>query len=253
MIVLKSKRELELMRVSGAVAAEVLRDLKRLIRPGLSTGELDRKGGELIRARGAESAFRGYHDYPGQICISIDEEVVHGIGGARLLKEGEIVSLDVGVRKNGYIGDTAATFPVGRVSPEKDRLMRVTEECLRAGIARTRVGNRLFDISAAIQRTAEAAGFSVVRDFVGHGVGAEMHEDPQVPNYGRPGTGIPLKAGMVLALEPMVTVGGSEVEILDDRWTVVTRDRSPAAHAEHTVAVTEEGPEILTCPKMPSK
>lgn len=249
MIVLKSKRELGLMRRSGALAGEVLGELRLLVRAGVTTGELDRRAGELIEARGARSAFLGYHGYPGQICVSVDEEVVHGIGSSRRLKEGEIVSLDVGVAKDGYIGDTAATVPVGKVSPEKARLIRVTEESLRAGIGQARAGNRLFDISAAIQGVAEAAGFSVVRDFVGHGVGAEMHEDPQVPNFGRAGTGLRLQAGMVLALEPMLAMGGYEVETLDDRWTVVTRDRSPAAHAEHTVAITESGPEILTWAK----
>jgi methionyl aminopeptidase len=249
MIVLKSKRELDLMRRSGALAAEVLGELKRLVRPGVSTGDLDRWAEELIRSRDGRSAFLGYHGYPGQICVSVDEEVVHGIGSSRKLREGEIVSLDVGVAKDGYIGDTAATFPVGKVSADKAKLIRVTEECLRVGIAQAREGNRLFDISAAIQKTAEAAGFSVVRDFVGHGVGAEMHEDPQVPNFGRAGTGLRLQAGMVLALEPMLTMGGYEVEVLDNRWTVVTRDRSPAAHAEHTVAITEDGPEILTWAK----
>lgn len=248
MITLKSEREIEQMRESGRITAGVMELVARLIRPGLTTGELDLRAGRLIEEQGGVVAFLGYRGYPANICISINEEVVHGIGGSRRLREGDIVSLDIGVKYRGYFGDMAATFPVGGVSPEKGRLIRVTEEALYAGISRARVGNRLYDISAAIQEKAERNGYSVVRDFVGHGIGSQLHEDPQVPNFGKTGTGSLLKAGMVLALEPMLNMGSFEVEVLPDEWTVVTRDRKPSAHFEHTVAVTGSGPEILTLP-----
>lgn len=250
MIILKSQRELERMRLSGQITARVLADLACLIKPGITTAKLDRTGGELIRKQGAVSASLGYHGYPGNICISVNEEVVHGRGGPRVLKEGDIVSLDIGVRYGGYCGDMAATFPVGQISEEKKRLLAVAEEALSGAVEQARVGNRLYDISAAIQQKAESAGYSVVRDFVGHGIGSEMHEDPQVPNYGKPGTGPLLQAGMVLAIEPMVNRGTHEVEVLSDGWTVVTKDGEPSAHFEHTVAITENRPEILTWLKM---
>jgi len=246
MITIKSKRELEGMRESGKITAEVFAEVAGMIKPGVTTVELDRKAGESIRRRGAVSAFLGYRGFPAVICISIDEEVVHGIAGPRRLKEGDIVSLDIGVKHRGYYGDMAATFAVGKVNAEKRRLIGVTAGALAAGIEKARAGNRLYDISAAVQEKAEGAGYSVVRDFVGHGIGSELHEDPQIPNYGKSGTGPLLRAGMVLAIEPMVALGSFEVEVLSNGWTVVTRDRQPAAHFEHTVAVTENGPEIFT-------
>jgi len=248
MITIKSKRELARMRESGRITAAVMEAAAKLIRPGITTGELDRRAGRLIEDRGCVVAFLGYHGYPANICVSVNEEVVHGIGDDRSLKEGDIVSLDIGVKYGGYYGDMAATFPVGRISPDKERLIRVTEEALRAGISRAREGNRLYDISAAIQDKAESNGYSVVRDFVGHGIGAQLHEDPQIPNFGKAGTGPLLRPGMVLALEPMLNMGSFEVEVMPDEWTVVTRDRKPSAHFEHTVAITENGPEILTQP-----
>ena len=246
MINIKSQWELDRMRRSGQVAAEILGDLARALKPGVATIWLDKKAEGLIKSKGAESAFLGYHGYPRNICISINEEVVHGIGTARKIREGDIVSLDVGVKFGGYVGDVAATFPVGRISAEKSDLIEAAAAALAAGIEQARTGSRLYDISAAIQKTAEKAGYSVVRDYVGHGIGMEMHEDPQVPNYGRSGTGPLLRAGMVLAIEPMLVMGKAEVEVGHDSWTVSTRDRKPAAHFEHTVAITEDGPEILT-------
>ncbi len=246
MISIKSARELERMRRAGRLVALVLDSLSSRVAPGMTTRELDLFAETEIRKLGAESAFLGYNGYPGNICISVNEEVVHGIGGKRRLREGDIVSIDVGVRYQGYFGDMAATFPVGKIAPENARLIETARAALRDGIAKARPGNRLFDISAAVQARAEGAGYSVVRDFVGHGIGVRLHEDPQVPNYGEPGTGIPLKVGMVLAIEPMLNAGGAEVEVLSDDWTVVTRDGRPSAHFEHTVALTEAGPEILT-------
>ncbi len=249
MIVIKSQRELDRMRQSGRITARVLNKLAALIKPGVTTAELDREAGELIKREGATSAFLGYRGYSANSCISVNEEVVHGIGGKRALKKGDIVSIDIGVRYGGYFGDSAATFPVGPISKEKERLIRVASQALEAGIEEARPGHRLYDISAAIEKTAKDAGYSVVRDFVGHGIGSELHEDPQVPNYGKPGTGPLLKAGMVLAIEPMLNQGTHEVKVLSDGWKVVTRDGRPSAHFEHTVAVTERGPEILTCRK----
>lgn len=247
MINLKSSWELDRMRVSGRIAADILEELSGLLRPGIATIWLDQRAGELIKSRNAESAFLGYQGYPGNICISINEEVVHGIGTDRRIREGDIVSLDVGIKYGGYVGDVAATFPVGKISDRNRSLIRACDSALRAGVEQSRPGRRLYDISAAIQDTAEAAGFAVVRDYVGHGIGMEMHEDPQVPNYGRPGTGPLLRAGMVLAIEPMLVAGGSEVVVGDDNWTVATLSGQPAAHFEHTVAITENGPEVLTC------
>ena len=246
MIILKSPRELGKMRSSGRIAARVLREVSSLIKSGVTTGELDKAAGRIIGKMGATSGSRGYKGYPGFICVSVNEEVVHGIGGSRRLEEGDIVSLDVVVRYQGYYGDTAATFPVGKISREKERLIRVTEASLYAGIDHARVGHRLYDISAAVQARVEGAGFSVVRDFVGHGIGTEMHEDPPVPNFGPGGEGISLKKGMVIAIEPMVNKGVWEVDVREDGWTVVTRDHLPSAHFEHTVAITAAGPEIMT-------
>lgn len=218
-----------------------------MVEPGKTTEELNEVAEKLIQEWGAVPAFKGYRGFPKSICASINEEVVHGIPSlSRKLNIGDIVSIDVGIYKCGYYGDSAVTIPVGEISPSAKKLLQVTQEALRRGIDRARVGYRLFDISYAVQSYVEKEGFSVVRDFVGHGIGKEMHEDPQVPNFGEPGRGLRLKAGMVLAIEPMVNAGGPEVMVLPDRWTVVTRDGSLSAHFEHTVAITEEGPQILT-------
>lgn len=238
------------MRASGRIAAAVLAELARMVGPGVTTAELDGYARERMRKAGAKSAFFGYRGYPGNICVSINEEVVHGIPGRRRIQLSDVVSLDVGVVYEGFIGDTATTVLVGVSDPEIVRLARIGEEALRRGIERAVAGARLSDVSHAIETTARQAGFSVVRDFVGHGVGRQMHEDPQIPNFGPPGHGPRLQPGMTLAFEPMLNLGGSEVEVLADRWTVVTRDRRPSVHFEHTVAVTEAGPaEILTCVK----
>jgi len=250
-ITCKSAREIALMRDAGRVVAETLQALRALCRPGVMTAELDAEASRIIAARGATALFKGYRGYPASVCVSVNEEVVHGIPGPRRLAEGDIVSVDVGVRLCSYCGDAAATFPVGRVSEVRQRLLRVAEEALEKGIAAVRPKGRLSEIAAAIQDHAEANGFSVVRKFVGHGIGREMHEDPQVPNfrwdpseqYERV-----LRPGVVIAIEPMVNEGTHEVDLLGDGWTVVTRDRKASAHFEHTVAVTESGHEVLTRP-----
>lgn len=246
MIILKSEQELDYLRASNKIVDEVLQALGRDMRPGIRTIDLDRIAEELIRQRGAEPAFKGYRGYPRAICASINEEVVHGIPGPRMLRPGDIVSIDVGVRLNGYYGDGAATFPVGRIDPEIRRLIEVTKTALHRGIDQARLGNRLSDISHAIQSYVEANGFSVVKDFVGHGIGKDLHEEPQIPNFGEPHQGPRLKPGMVLAIEPMVNMGSFEVRILQDDWTAVTRDGRPSAHFEHSIAITASGPEILT-------
>lgn len=246
MIITKSAAELETMREAGRITAKALRVVATVVRPGATTADLDRLAEEAIRAEGAVPAFKGYHGFPGTLCTSLNDEVVHGIPGGRVLREGEIVSVDCGAIVDGYYGDSAMTFPVGEVSEEAKRLMAVTRESLEAGIARCVVGMRLYDISAAIQSVAERAGFSIVREYVGHGIGRSMHEDPQVPNYGKAGTGPTLKPGMVLAIEPMINAGRADVRSLDDGWTVVTVDGSFSAHFEHTVAITENGPLVLT-------
>lgn len=246
MIKLKSVSEIALMREAGRVVARVLQEMERAVAPGVTTGELDKRAEKLIRRSGGEPAFLGYHNFPATICASINEEVVHGIPGLRRLKEGDIVSIDVGVRLKGYYGDAAATFPVGEIDPLTRRLLEVTRQSLCAGIGAVRDGARLSDVSHAVQTIAEAHGFAVVRQFVGHGIGTEMHEEPSVPNFGNPGRGPVLRPGVVLAIEPMVNAGGWEVDVLEDRWTVVTRDGSLSAHFEHTVALGENGPEILT-------
>lgn len=234
------------MRASGRLAAWVRDEVAAKAAPGVTTGELAALADELIRSRGAVSAFKGYRGYPGTICVSVNDEVVHGIPGDRRIRMGDIVSLDVGVILDGFVGDTACTVMVGVIDPEVIRLVRVTEAALAAGLEQVRPGGRLSDISHAVERTALAAGFSVVRDFVGHGVGRVLHEDPQIPNFGPPGRGPVLKPGMTLAIEPMVNLGAFDVDVMDDGWTVVTRDGRPSAHAEHTVAVTDMGFEILT-------
>lgn len=246
MIISKSPAELEVMREAGRVTAKALLAVARAVRPGVTTRELDSVAEEVIRSAGARAAFKGYNGFPATLCTSVNNEVVHGIPGPRVLQEGDIVSVDCGAIVDGYYGDSAMTFPVGEVSQQAYRLLEVTRLALEAGIQRCVPGMHLYDISAAVQEVVERAGFSVVREYVGHGIGRAMHEDPQVPNYGRPGTGPVLKPGMVLAIEPMVNAGGAEVRALDDGWTVVTLDGSLSAHFEHTVAVTDEGPAVLT-------
>ncbi|OAT81197.1 type I methionyl aminopeptidase [Desulfotomaculum copahuensis] len=246
MITVKSPRELSYMRDAGHIVAGVLDELSRAVKPGVTTGELDRLAEDFIVARGAKPAFKGLYGFPATICASVNEQVVHGIPGLRALENGDIISIDVGAEINGYFGDAAATFPAGEISPEAGNLLKVTEESLFAGIARAREGNRLSDISHAVQSFAESRGYSVVRDYVGHGIGRSMHEEPQVPNFGKPGRGPRLKAGMTLAVEPMVNAGTYEVRTLADNWTVVTKDARLSAHFEHTVAVTGGKPEILT-------
>jgi methionyl aminopeptidase len=245
-IVLKSAEELSVMREAGRITAATLRRVGEAVRPGVTTGELDELAETFIRGEGAVPAFKGYHGFPGTLCTSVDGEVVHGIPGARRLLEGQILSVDCGAIVEGYYGDSAMTFPVGAVAADARRLMDVTRDSLHAGIAKCIPGMRLHDISAAVQSVAEAAGFAVVREYVGHGIGRSMHEDPQVPNYGRAGTGPTLKAGMVFAIEPMINAGRAAVRSLDDGWTVVTEDGGLSAHFEHTVAVTDDGPMILT-------
>jgi methionyl aminopeptidase len=246
MIKIKSPREIEAMRQAGRIVAEVLLELEQAVKAGITTASLNKLAEQVIRKAGAEPAFLGYHNYPASICTSINEEVVHGIPGLRKLKEGDIISIDVGVRLKGYYGDAAATFAVGEITPLAARLMDVTRRSLKEAIGALRVGARLSDLSHAVQTYVETNRFSVVRNFVGHGIGTEMHEEPQLPNFGAPGRGPVLQQGIVLAIEPMVNAGGWEVEVLKDQWTVVTRDRSLSAHFEHTVALGENGPEILT-------
>ena len=246
MINIRSPREIEQLKKANVIVAEVFRKLIDKVVPGIPTRDLDRIAEEYIRSRGAVPAFKGYRGFPGSVCISINEEVVHGIPGQRKLKEGDIVSLDVGVNLNGYFGDAAISLPVGEVDAEARRLLEVTERALYLGIEKTRAGNRLFDISFAIQQWVESHGFSVVRDFVGHGIGKDLHEEPQIPNFGSPHQGPRLEEGMVFALEPMVNEGTYEVRVLSDGWTVVTVDRKRSAHFEHTVAITDGGAEILS-------
>jgi methionyl aminopeptidase len=246
MIVQKSYQELQMMRKAGRIAAQAMRALRMAIKAGVTTEELNNVAESFILEKGGRPAFKGYRGFPASICISVNDEVVHGIPGKRVLREGDIVGIDLGVEYEGYYGDIAATFPVGKVDAEAKRLIEVTKEALEVGISQCRVGNHLFDISAAIQEVVEKNGFSVVRQFVGHGIGKSLHEDPQVPNYGERGKGPLLESGMTFALEPMVNAGGWEVEVLSDGWTVVTADGSLSAHFEHTVAVTDKGPWILT-------
>ncbi len=234
------------MSVSGKLVAEILLEIRNRIKPGITTQELDQLAARLTQKKKARPAFKGYNGYPFSLCVSVNEEVVHGFPSKRKLVDGDIVSLDFGVWFDGYFGDAALTQAVGKVSPLAERLMKVTRESLFKGLEEVRAGRRLGDISAAVQQHVEAHGYSVVRQFVGHGIGKGLHEDPQVPNYGEAGRGILLKPGMVLAIEPMVNVGGSEVEIQADGWTAVTKDRSLSAHFEHTVAITENGCRILT-------
>ena len=237
------------MRRAGAVVGRFFEEVKSMVRAGSTTFDLEEQAEEFVRRHGVRGAFKGYLGYPANLCTSINEEVVHGIPSRkRVLREGDIVSIDFGVVRDGYYGDAARTYAVGDVPEASRKLMRSTETSLARAVEASRPGNRIGDISAAVQETVEAEGFSVVRDFVGHGIGRMLHEEPQVPNFGSPGTGPRLTAGMVLAIEPMVNEGGHEVEILADGWTVVTRDRRRSAHFEHMVAITESGCEILTLP-----
>jgi methionyl aminopeptidase len=248
-IPIKSPSELERMRRSCRAAAEILQTVAAAVQPGRTTGELNELAGRLIRERNAKSAFLGYKNYPGQICVSVNEEVVHGIPGPRRVQYGDIVSLDVGIILDGFVGDTATTVAVGLVAARTAELLRVTEQALAAGIAQARPGRRVGDISHAIQSTVEAHGFAPVQEFVGHGVGRRLHEEPQIPNFGPPGKGPKLRAGMTLAIEPMINAGTHEVQVLGDNWTAVSADGQPSAHFEHTVLVTDGDAEILTWQK----
>jgi len=251
-IEIKSEKEIATMRQAGKIVAEILRILTKQVKPGMKTKELDIIAERELKRRGAESSFKGYRGYPATVCVSINDEIVHGIPGGRILKEGDIVSLDFGAIYNGFHGDAAVTVPVGEVSPEARRLMETTRTCLEKGIAAARDGAKLGDVSAAIQNYAELKGYSLVREYTGHGIGRRMHEDPQIPNcteppYGlQPGTGPVLKKGMTLALEPMLNAGSWRTRVADDQWTVLTADGSLSAHFEHTIAVDDTEPEVLT-------
>jgi methionyl aminopeptidase len=246
-ITLKSRQEIQIMRTANRIVAETLVMLQDMVRPGLSTLDLDQRSEEYARSRGAVPAFKGYRGFPGSICASLNEQVVHGIPSARtILREGDIISIDFGVKYKGFYGDAAITVPVGKVSPESEKLIRITRESLDQAIAQVRVGNRINDISLAVQQHVEQNGFSVVRQFVGHGIGSQLHEPPEIPNYHRNERTPRLVAGMALAIEPMVNAGSYEVKVLSDGWTVVTVDRQPSAHFEHTVLVTAGEPEVLS-------
>lgn len=245
-IVLKSPDEIEKMRKSSLVVAEILAAVRVAVWPGITTIELERLCEEYLKKRKVRPAFKGYKGYPYCLCTSVNEEVVHGMPSKRVLKEGDILSVDVGIECGGYYGDAAITIPVGKISDDADRLVKVAETSLSLAIEKAVIGNRLFDISYAVQNYVEGNGFSVVRAFVGHGIGRELHEPPQVPNFGTPDKGVRLKAGMVLAIEPMINAGGSDVVIMEDGWTAVTKDGSLSAHFEHTVAITEKGPYVLS-------
>lgn len=246
MIIGKSKKDLERMRAAGQLVGLVHRELRRMIRPDVTTLDLDRAAEKMVRDAGAVPTFKGFNGFPYSVCASVNEEVVHGFPSLRKLKEGDILSIDCGVTLNGFVGDMAVTVPVGRVHPERLKLIRIAEECLELAIEQCRPGKHVGDIGWAVQRHAEAHGYSIVRDYVGHGIGRRMHEDPQIPNYGTPGKGDKIKAGYVFAVEPMLNMGTAQTKTLPDGWTVVTADGQPSAHVEHTVAVTENGPEALT-------
>jgi len=245
-IVCKSPAEIERMRAASQLVARILDELAVMVVPGVSTADLDAAAEQKVRAAGAEPAFKGYRGYPATLCASANEQVIHGIPNRMPLKAGDIISLDMGVKLGGYYGDSAVTVPVGRVSDAAASLLRVTQEALEKGIAQVRVGGRISDIGHAIQKHVEVNGFSVVREFVGHGIGASLHEEPQIANYGEPGRGPRLAEGMTLAIEPMVNMGKPAVKVLADGWTAVTKDGSLSAHFEHTVAVTKNGPDVLT-------
>ena len=246
MVTLKSAREIEAMRRSGKITSRVLTELMKAVRPGMATAQLDRLAERGIREAGGVPTFKGYNGFPGSICASVNDEVVHGIPGSRVLREGDLLSIDIGTTLDGYVSDSAVTVPVGNIAENARRLLDVTQECLTIGIAQMERGNHLGDIGAAVQAHAERHGYGVVRELVGHGVGRAMHEEPQVPNYGERGSGMELRPGLVLALEPMITEASPKIRILADGWTVVTADGKLAAHFEHTIAVTEDGPQILT-------
>lgn len=246
MVFLKSKKEIELMRIPCTIVWEILDKLTSYVRPGITTKDIDKFVESIIHSRSAIPSFKNYHGYPACVCASVNEVVVHGIPSDRVLEEGDIISVDVGAFKEGFHGDAARTYPVGEISEEAAKLIRVTEESFFNGIENARVGNRLSDISHAVQQTVESNGFAVVRDFFGHGIGRNLHEEPTIPNFGLPGRGLRLKEGLVIAVEPMVTTGSYETKTLKDGWTAVTADNSLAAHYENTVVITEEGPEILT-------
>ncbi|MCP5463655.1 MAG: type I methionyl aminopeptidase [Deltaproteobacteria bacterium] len=246
MIFLKSNQEIEIMRRAGKIVGEVLLRLEEELKPGITTGDLDRLAEELIRKAGAVPTFIGYQGYPKSLCTSINEEVVHGIPGPKVINDGDIIGIDCAVTFEGYVADHAKSFAVGAVSKEETDLIDRTRQALMTGIEAFQLGNRIGDIGAAIESFATPYEYGVVRDFVGHGIGRKMHEEPQVPNFGRPGTGARIKTGMVIAIEPMFNLGTHEVEVLQDGWTVVTKDGKKAAHFEHTIAMTEKGPEIIT-------
>lgn len=246
MIIGKSQKEIEKMRASGRLVGHVLQGLRQMVRPGVTTLEVDLVADKMIRDAGAYPTFKGYNGFPFSICASVNEQIVHGFPSNYELQEGDIFSIDVGVTLDSFVGDTAATIPVGRVTEDRLELIRVTEECLDRAIEQCRVGKHLGDIGWAVQSHAEKSGYSVVRDYVGHGIGRRMHEDPQIPNYGTPGKGPKIKKGYVFAVEPMVNMGSYHTKTLKDGWTVVTVDGMPSAHAEHTIAITEDGPEVLT-------
>lgn len=250
MIIVKKPDELAAMRISGRKTATILHKVAAKVAPGVTTKELDEYAAELALQEDGSCAFYGYHGFSGHICSSINEEVVHGVPGRRVIRDGDVVSIDFGLVYGGFVGDTAMTVAAGAIDPEWQRLLDVTKQSLDAAIAKAIEGNRLSDISNAVQVVAESAGFSVVREFVGHGIGREMHEDPQIPNYGPPGRGPVLKTGMTFAIEPMINLGTHKTETLSDGWTVVTKDRSPSAHFEHTVAVGKQRAEILTIPDL---
>jgi methionyl aminopeptidase len=246
MIIGKSQKEIEKMRAAGRLVGQVLQALREMVGPGITTLEVNDAADKMIRDAGAYPTFKGYNGFPFSICASVNEQVVHGFPSHYQLREGDIFSIDVGVTLDGFVGDTAATIPVGTVSEDRLKLIRVTEECLQLAIEQCRAGNHVGDIGWVVQSHAEAHGYSVVRDYVGHGIGRRMHEDPQIPNYGKPGKGPKIKKGYVFAVEPMVNMGSHDTKTLKDGWTVVTLDGQPSAHAEHTIAITEEGPEVLT-------
>ncbi len=246
MIIYKNDQEVEAMRQSNRIVAQILFELKEMAKPGIRTKELDEYAEKRTAELGAKPAFKEYRGYPASLCTSINEEIVHGIPSTRLLKEGDILSMDFGVVYNGFYGDAAVTVPVGKISSVAKKLIATVKEGLNKGIEQFKVGNRISDISSAVQKCVESNGFSVIRTFVGHGIGFSLHEEPQVPNFGSPGHGPKIKPGMVLAIEPMIAEGSHEVEILEDHWTAVTKDRSLTAHYENTVAATEQGPEILS-------
>jgi methionyl aminopeptidase len=246
MIIIKSGPDLQIMRTAGAILAGIMARVQAKIKDGIETKQLDRFAHEAMAAQNVESAFFGYRGYPGYICVSVNEQVVHGIPGSRIVREGDIVSLDMGIKYQGFFSDAAMTVAVGTVSPEAKQLIEITKKSLSEGIKHMQAGRRLSDISHAVQQYVEQHGFSVVRQFVGHGIGRSLHEDPEIPNFGKSGQGPVMQNGMVFAIEPMVNEGTWECEILDDGWTTVTADRKMSAHWEHTVALTENGPEILT-------